>query len=255
MLQEFIAQITLERTLSLSVKLLCRLALKVLSFESSVGWENFEVLNQDYFALRMALACHYGYQSMVLQELYKGAWVGKAVGLARVRLDTEAIGTVGKLSTRYPQSKQDLEVGVVYRNADGAACDLVTPLTLEEEPSNKVLIFHECRHTRQPLGKSGIVATAVDVEEALQKVESALAESGKENQRHALVFSSNRPLKSATDYSATDYPFTLELERANLTNAVVIVRENCVDYFGPSLAPRFMGYLEPGEGVASEGGQ
>ena len=250
MVQELIAQSTLERNPPLPERRLCRLALKVLSFESSVGWENFEVLNQDYFAVRMALACHYGYQSMTFQELYEGAWVGKAVGLARVRLDTEAIGTVGKLSTRYPKSKQDLEVGVVYRNADGAACDLVTPLTLEEEPSNKLLIFHECRHTRKPLGESGIVATAVDVEEALQKVGSALAESGKENQRHALVFSSNRPLKSATDY-----PLTLELERANLTNAVVIVRENCVDYFGPSLAPRFMGYMEPGEGLASEGGQ
>ena len=250
MLQEFIAQTTLKRKPTLSVRRLCSLVLKVLSFESSMGWENFEVLNQDYFALRMALACHYGYQSMTLQELYEGAWVGKAAGLARVRLDTEAIGTVGKLSTRYPQSKQDLELGVVYRNADGAACDLVTPLSLEGEPSNKLLIFHECRHTRKPVGESGMVANAVDVKVALNKVESALTESGKENERYALVFTSNRPFKSAADS-----PLALELERANLTNAVVIVRENCIDYVGPSFAPRFMGYLEPLEGVASEGGK
>ena len=243
MLQEFIAQTTLKRNRSKFVKLLCRLALKVLSFESSVGWENFEVLNQDYFALRMALARHYGYQSMTLQGLHEGAWIEESAGHARVRLDTEAIGTVGKLSTRYPQSNQDLELGVVYRNADEAACDLVTPLTLEGEPSNKLLIFHECRHTRKPVGENGVDTSAVDVEEALKKVKNALTESGKENQRYALVFISNRPLKSATDS-----PLAIELERAKLTNAVVVVRDNCVDYVGPSFAPRF---LRPWEG---EGG-
>ena len=248
--QEFIAHTTEQNTPSKSVKRLCRLALKVLSFESSVGWENFEVLNQDYFALRMALACHYRHKSMTLQELYEGAWIGESASLARVRLDTKAIGTVGKLSTRYPQSEEDLEVGVVYKNANGAACDLVTALTLEGEPSNnkQLLMFHECKHTRIPLGESGTVANAVDVEEALTKVESALAKSGKENQPYALVFISNRPFKSAGDS-----PLALELEsRAKLTNAVVIVRDNCIDYVGPSFAPRFLGYLEPWEGVESE---
>jgi len=95
-----------------------------------------------------------------------------------------------------------------------------------------------------------MVANAVDVEEAVTKVESALAESGKENQPYALVFISNRPLARVKDS-----PLALDLERAKLTNAVVIVRENCVDYVGPSFAPRFMGYLdEPWEGMASEGG-
>jgi hypothetical protein len=96
-----------------------------------------------------------------------------------------------------------------------------------------------------------MVANAVVVEEALTKVESALAESGKEHQPYVLVFISNRPLARAKD----DSPLALELERAKLTNAVVIVRENCVDYVGPSFAPRFMGYLdEPWEGMASESG-
>ena len=246
MVQELIAQSTLERNPSLSERRLCRLALRVLSFESTMGWENFEVLNQDYFALRMALACHYGYQSMTLQELYEGAWVEESTGLARVLVDTEAIGTVGKLSTRYPQNKQDLELGVTYRNADGAACDLVTALALEGGPSNRLLIFHECKHTR----KGNLFVRASDVKGALSKVESALAESGKENQPFAVVFISNRPFARVKDS-----PLALELERANLTNVVVIVRENCVDYFGPSFAPRFMGYLEPYEGMPSEGGQ
>ena len=221
------------------------LALQILDFEKILRWEDFEVMNRDYFALRLLLARYYGHKSMTLQELHKGAWIDESVGASRVLLDMESIGGVGELSARYPQSKQDLELGLVLRNADGAACDLVTALTLEGESSNRLLIFHECKHTR----KGNLFVNAADVKTALNKIESALGESGKENQPFALVFISNRPFKSATDN-----PLTLELERANLTNAVVIVRENCIHFVGPSFAPRFMGYLEPWEGAASEDG-
>ena len=246
-LQELIAQSILQENLSSFERRICGLALQVLDFEKNLIWQAFEEFNQNYFALRMAVARHYGHNSMTVQELHEGAWVEESVGASRVLLGLESIGVVGKLSSRYPQSKQDLELGVVYRNADGAACDLVTALTLEGESSNRHLIFHECKHTRKPVGGSAMVANVVDIEGALQKVASALAESGNEKQAHALVFISNRPFRRI----ARAYPWTLELEKANLTNAVVIVRENCVDYFGPSLAPRFMGYLEPWEGVAS----
>lgn len=245
-IQEVIAQSSLTLVLSTFERQLCGLALQVLDFERNVGWQAFEEFNRDYFALRLALARYHEFKSMTIRELHKGAWVGENAGLARVLLDTESIGTVDKLSTRYPQSKQDVDVGVVYRNADGAAFDLVTALTLEGERDNTLLILHECKHTRKPVGENKRVVSALDVEAALEKAEHALHESGEEKRRYALIFITNRLFKSAKGY-----PMASELERANLTNSVVIGRENCIDYFGPSLARRFMGYSDPWEG---EGG-
>lgn len=240
--QELIAQSIPEQPLSSVEKRMRGLALQVLGYEKNLRWEAFEAINRDYFALRLLLARHYGHKSMTLEELHQGAWIEESIGAFRVLSDMESIGRVGELSGRYPQSKQDLELGVTYRNADGAACDLVTALGLEGKPCDTLLMLHECKHTR----KGNVFVNAADVKVALKKVERALAESGRADQPFALVFISNRQFARVKD-SGWGY----ELERANLTNAVVIVRENCVDYFGPSLAPRFMGYLESWEEVTS----
>ena len=88
-LQEVIAESVLQfdQSLSLPEKQLCELALRVLDFERSLRLEAFEDFNQNYFALRMALADHYEHKSMSLRELHEGAWVGENVGLIRVFLD------------------------------------------------------------------------------------------------------------------------------------------------------------------------
>ena len=114
---------------------------------------------------------------------------------------------------------------------------LPTALTLEEPSDKRLLLLHECRHTRKVQGEGDAVVNTKDVQAALKKVRSAFARAGEETPLFAIVFVSNRVFKNATSKSlATD------LERANLNSAIVIVRENCVDYYVPSLAPRFMGY-------------
>ena len=188
----------------------------------------------------MALARHYGNKSMSLQDLHKGAWVGESVGPLRVVLDVETIGTVNTLSSRYPQSDQELETGVVYKNADGAACDLVTALALEWPGSKRLLMLHECKHTRNPVGEADTKVSIIDVQAALEKVGSVLAEAGEGTPPYAVVFTSNRVFKREMKNS-----LATELGRANLHKAVVVVRENCVEYFGPSLAPRFLGFFDP----------
>ena len=70
----------------------------------------------------------------------------------------------------------------------------------------------------------------------------ALAEEGgKKTSQHVLVFVSNRAFKNMDANTS----FAMELEHAELSNTVVVLRDNCIDYFGPSLARRFMGYVEP----------
>ena len=216
------------------------LALEVLAFKSKLRWQAFEEFNREYFALRMALARHYGYKSMSVQELHEGAWVEKSVGTMRVVFDMKHIGAVDTLSSRYPQSAEELETGIVYRNANGAACDLVTVLTLEGSGSRRLLMLHECKHTRKPVGDTDTTVNAQDVQVALNKIRSALPEVGENIPVNVVVFISNRAFKGGETTSS----LAKELDNANLKKTVVIVRDNCLEYFGPSLARRFMGYFE-----------
>lgn len=228
-------------------KRLCRLALRVLEYDKRLGPDGFECFNQDYLALRLALEKYFGAKAVDLGDLFTGAWVGDDAGRVRVALYGESLGSTFPLAQRYPSTHQDLELGPVYRNAPGAPFDLVCILPIEEG-GDAVMIAYECRHTRR-LASKAVKVDVAEISAAVAKVEKACS---RDMRPLVLVYTSNRSLSS--EVNILSQGMLLEALQAGgpLSHAIVIVRQNCMDYFGPSLAMRFMGYIEPWDVSRSE---
>ena len=223
-------------------KHLCRLALRVLEYDKRLGPDGFECFNQDYLALRLALEKYFGASPAGLVDLFTGAWVGGEARRVKVALDGESVGSTYSLAQRYPSTHQDLELGTVYRNAPGAPFDLVCTLPTEEG-GDAVMIAYECRHTQRLASKAGKVDGA-EISAAVAKVEEVCS---RDMRPFVLVFISNRSVSSEVNILSQGMLAEALQAGGLLSRAIVIVRQNCIDYFGPILAMRFMGYIEPGD--------
>lgn len=235
--QEMIARTCLsspQATISASELLLNRLALRVLDYEKELDGKVFERFNQDFFALRLGLENHFGPQLTSLSDLYKGAWVGEEAGSIGVMLACGSVGTTSRLVKRFPSSRQDLELGTVYRNAAGAPYDLVCRLQLAE--GGRVTVAYECRHVAR-LPSQGKKIGLGELTTAMAKTQGA----GGGDEELVLVFISNR----VVDGSVVEQLAAALGVGGSLSHAIIVARDNCIDYFGPSLARRFMGYEEP----------
>lgn len=208
-------------------------------YDKRLGDEVFECFNQDFIALRLALERHLGGNVTNLSDLYKGAWVGDGAGSIAVSIGDGAVGTTSTLAERFPSSRQDLEVGKVYRNAGGAPYDLVCLLPQVE--GGRLLLAYECKHTRRLPSSKGVNVSLSDINLAMAKVREA---GGGDMPPAVLIFISNRPFSDKFKRSDTnELPAALEMG-GSLSDAIIVVWQNCVEYFGPSLARRFMGYVE-----------
>jgi len=221
---------------------LSRLACRVLENDKRLGPESFECFNQDYLAFRLALERYFGAHFVDLVDLYAGAWVGEEAGGVRVALNGAPVGGTFTLTQRFPSTRQDLELGTVYRNAPGAPFDLVCLLPTGKEEDN-VMIAYECRHARRIPSHADKV-DMMEIDTAVTKVQDVY--SG-DMPPFVLVFMSNRLFSSeASTKNQGKLSEALQVG-GSWSRAIVVVRENCIDYFGASLARRFMGYMESGE--------
>ena len=93
------------------------------------------------------------------------------------------------------------------------------------------------RHTRRLPSRVPKVRLS-DINEAMAKVQGT---GGSDTSPAVLVFISNRDVEGPI---LDELPAALHMG-GSLSHAIIVVRQNCVDYFGPSLARRFMGYGEP----------
>lgn len=225
-----------EKPISASDQFLIRLALRVLDYEKELDGKVFERFNQDFFALRLALESHLGPNVTSLSDLYKGAWVGGEAGSMSVMLGCGAVGTTSRLVKRFPSTRQDLQSGRVYRNAAGAPYDLVC--LLQRAEGGTVIVAYECRHVAR-LPSKGEKIDLGELNTAMAKARGAGDEESVP-MPVVLVFISNR----VVDGSVMDELPAALRTGGSLSHAIIVARENCVDYFGPSLARRFMGYEE-----------
>ena len=227
---------------STSDRSLSGLALQVLDYEKRLlGGEVFEYFNRDFIALRLALEKHFGANVTSLSDLYKGAWVGDGARNTMVVVDCDAVGTTSTLPNRFPSTRQDLQIGKVYKNAQGAPYDLVCLLPQAE--GGTLVVAYECKHTRMP-SSEGPTVNVTMINEAMTKV---LGAGGGNTSPVVLVFISNR-LYSDKDKASTTDDLSAALQvGGSLSHAIIVVRQNCVEYFGPSLARRFKVCVEPEE--------
>lgn len=240
--------------ISQSEKLLKGLALRVLDYEEEPDEKVFERFNQDFFALRLALESHLGPTFLGLEShldlldlalegpenlpgcglhvtslsnLFKGAWVGAEAGRMTVMLPS--VGTTSGLVDQFPSTRQDLQLGKVYRNGAGLVC------LLERAEGGTVMVAYEYRNMAR--GKK------IDLDEfnmAMAKAQGA-GDGELGSVPVVLVFVSNRVVDGSV---MNDLSAALRMG-GSLSHAIIVARGNCVDYFGPSLARRFMGYEEP----------
>jgi hypothetical protein len=217
----------------------------VLAYEDVTWKGGFARFNQHYLALRLALEHQQQQQqyrlvpqskSITLSELLEGARVGQPVAQYRVLLNasSSSLGTVASLSKHYPSDEGDedseggLATGVVYLNAPGAPFDLVTRLAMAgEDEGSGLTLLHECKHTASG-GAKGARLSVKLVEEAIKKARAQCAENSS-RPKVAVMVMSNRSLPQRLLKSWDSAPL------------VLVTRENAVDYFGSSLAYRFLG--------------
>jgi hypothetical protein len=237
--QEMIAWAGIESTtISDADRRLCQAALLVLGYDD-IMWQKFEDFNRDYFALRLALARHKGkHESISLSELLKGARVGQPVAEHRVLLEASLsrLGTVSILSKRYP-SDEALVRGIVYHNAGGAPFDLVTILGMapEDGDGSCLTVLHECKHTAGPYGARRLDAKLV--RSVLKEAQVNHGDASSSHHKYAVVVMSNCPVAEGSAEQVA--------KMCASTPLVLVTRDHAIDYFGPTLASRFLGYAEP----------
>ena len=236
---------------------------RVLAFDRNLHWTAFERWIRDYTALRLLLARRRGLQCVSLSKLFQGAWVGADIDHLEVALSADSVGSVRDISSltgrRFPPNNSSsasiqlslLQPGAVYLNAAGAPCDIVVAFDLvqygdDQTAGPRVPVLFECRHTAlRPADAVRVKIT--EIEQAVVRARDALGIELSE--RFALMFITNRQLvnsKSQIVEGASLVSDELSGSRG-LSKAIVVVRQNCVTYFGVNLVRRFMGLTEPWE--------
>jgi hypothetical protein len=115
-----------------------------------------------------------------------------------------------------------------------------------EDEGSCLTVLHECKHTAQVGPK--LTGTRLDVklvEAALEKAQfkygdsssSSSSNNSRISRKFAVVVMSNRLLAGNSA--------ELIAKMCESAPLVLVASDNAVDYFGPSLAPRFLGYVEP----------
>lgn len=232
-----------ESTLDVAI---ASLALSILEFKDKLHWTLFEDFNRDYQALRIALAGRKR-KFISMAHLHKGAWIGEEIGAQVLSITKTSLARVGNCKSVFPisgkrmsENLEKTQVGVVYKNAPNAPFDIY--LTMRLATVNQTLItFYECRHSIREQ-KQAEKVRATEIQEAVSKAASLA-----NGIPFAMAFISNRPFMTKSNSNSIIIPndsLPAELaEAGTFSNAIIVVKQNCIDYVGPSLWPRFVGYM------------
>jgi hypothetical protein len=188
-------------------------------------WQNWELFNRDYIALRLACHSYLGKTQITLDEFFKGAKMSVHDNMARMKIEIPTKMTVGEVEARYPTTEQPrIPVGHVTMTAAGAPFDSFVYVRLASESKKQVLLAFHMKFSRFTDDGNGKL-TKKHIEEEYEKVQKSMSDK-LPDMNFILIFL----LRCETNCSVEDLP----------PNTILISKSEHESFYGLSLKDRIV---------------